>query len=234
MFYILDRATGEAVQGVNERPVPQDARQLTWPTQPFPGGEPFVPEQYPSANDATRPVPFYPTGPIFTPTWDRPTIIFPGAVGGGNWAYDSFSLDTGYVYVGYSLIDTAYSERARTGCRKPRARTASTWRAAWPPWTRAPIRSCGASRASGGCRSAPGCSSTAGRLLFQGRPDGALAAMDDATGHELWTWQCGAGANTCPISYEIDGEQYIAILAGGEWEPLGPPPPTATTCGRSS
>ena len=67
--------------------------------------------------------------------------------------------------------------------------------------------------------------STAGRLLFQGRPDGTLAAMDDATGEELWTWQCGAGANTCPISYEIDGEQYIAILAGGEWEPIGPAHP---------
>ena len=66
---------------------------------------------------------------------------------------------------------------------------------------------------------------TAGRLLFQGRPDGTLAAMDDATGEELWTWQCGAGANTCPISYEIDGEQYIAILAGGEWEPVGPATP---------
>ncbi len=49
--------------------------------------------------------------------------------------------------------------------------------------------------------------------------------MDDATGEELWTWQCGAGANTYPISYEIDGEQYIAIFAGGDWEPIGPATP---------
>lgn len=224
MFYILDRVTGEPVHGVEERPVPQDPRQKTWLTQPFPGGEPFVPEQAPSYRDATRPVPFYPAGPIFTPAWDRPTIIFPGAVGGGNWAYDSFSLDTGYVYVGYSLIDTAYSN-ARGGLGstpRPYGEYMAGGLAAVDPRTntvvwRKPNRwwlSLGT-----------GILSTAGRLLFQGRPDGTLVAMDDATGEELWSWQCGAGANTCPISYEVDGEQYVAIFAGGEWEPVGPATP---------
>ena len=66
---------------------------------------------------------------------------------------------------------------------------------------------------------------TAGRLLFQGRPDGTLVASDDATGERLWTWQCGAGVNTNPISYEVDGEQYIAVFAGGGWEPVGPATP---------
>jgi PQQ-dependent dehydrogenase (methanol/ethanol family) len=224
MFYILDRATGEPVQGVEERPVPQDARQLTWPTQPFPDGEPFVPEQHPNASDATRPVPFYPTGPLFTPTWDRPTIIFPGAVGGGNWAYDSFSLDTGYVYVGYSLIDTAYSngQNGLTETPRPYGEYMAGGLAAMDPRTNTVVwRRPNKWWLSLGT----GVLSTAGRLLFQGRPDGTLAAMDDATGEELWTWQCGAGANTCPISYEIDGEQYIAILAGGEWEPVGPATP---------
>ena len=224
MFYILDRATGEPVQGVEERPVPQDSRQLTWPTQPFPNGEPFVPEQHPSDDDATRPVPFYPKGPIFTPAWDRPTIIFPGAVGGGNWAYDSFSLDTGYVYVGYSLIDTAYSN-ARNGLQstpRPYGEGMAGGLAAMDPRTNTVVwRKPGKWWLSLGT----GVLSTAGRLLFQGRPDGTLAALDDATGEELWTWQCGAGANTCPISYEIAGEQYIAILAGGEWEPVGPATP---------
>src|SRR4051794_29211138 len=41
MYYILDRATGKPVHGMTERPVPQEPRQKTWPTQPFPGGEPF-------------------------------------------------------------------------------------------------------------------------------------------------------------------------------------------------
>jgi alcohol dehydrogenase (cytochrome c) len=221
MFYVLDRATGEPVHGVEERPVPQDSRQLTWPTQPFPGGETFVPEQYPSDRDATRPVPFYRKGPLFTPTWDRPTIIFPGAVGGGNWAYDSFSLNTGYVYVGYSLIDTAYSngQDGLSQTPRPYGEDLAGGLAAVDPRTNTVVwRKPNKWWLSLGT----GLLTTAGRLIFQGRPDGTLAAMDDATGEELWTWQCGAGANTCPISYEIDGEQYIAIFAGGEWEPLGP------------
>jgi PQQ-dependent dehydrogenase (methanol/ethanol family) len=224
MFYILDRVTGEPVQGVEERPVPQDPRQLTWPTQPFPGGEPFVPEQFPSYHDATRAVPFYPAGPIFTPAWDRPTIIFPGAVGGGNWAYDSFSLDTGYVYVGYSLIDTAYSNGAGGLGTTPRpyGEYMAGGLAAVDPRTNTVVwRKPNQWWLSLGT----GILSTAGRLLFQGRPDGTLVAMDDATGAELWSWQCGAGANTCPITYEVDGEQYVAILAGGEWEPVGPATP---------
>ena len=155
------------------------------------------------------------------PIWDRPTIIFPGAVGGGNWALRLLQPGHRLVYVGYSLIDTAYSN-ARNGLSStprpygeymagglaavdPRTNTVA-WRRPSKWWL-----SLGT-----------GILSTAGRLLFQGRPDGILAAMDDTTGEELWTWQCGAGVNTCPISYEIDGEQYIAILAGGKWEPIRP------------
>ncbi len=221
MFYILDRVTGDCVQGVEERPVPQDPRQITWPTQPFPGGEPFVPHQYPSYADATRPVPFYPWGGIFTPAWDRATIIFPGAIGGGNWAYDSFSPSTGYVYVGYSLVNTAYSnaDGGRVNTARPLGEYMAGGIAAVDPRTNTVIwRKPNQWWLSIGT----GILSTAGRLLFQGRPDGTLAAMDDSTGEELWTWQCGAGANTNPISYEVDGEQYIAVFAGGAWEPVGP------------
>ncbi|MBV9451437.1 MAG: PQQ-binding-like beta-propeller repeat protein [Streptosporangiaceae bacterium] len=192
-----------------------------------------MPEQFPSYRDATRPVPFYPAGPIFTPAWDRPTIIFPGAVGGGNWAYDSFSLDTGYVYVGYSLIDTDYAN-ARGGLGstpRPYGEYMAGGLAAVDPRTSTVVwRKPNKWWLSLGT----GVLSTAGRLLFQGRPDGTLVVMDDATGEELWSWQCGASANTSPIAYEVDGEQYVAIFAGGEWEPVGPPRPTATTCGRSS
>ena len=220
MFYILDRVTGDPVQGVEERPVPQDPRQVTWPTQPFPAGDSFVPQQFPSDGDQTRPVPFYPQGHIFTPAWDRATIIFPGAVGGGNWAYDSFSLDTGYVYVGYSLIDTAYSnaDGGRVNTARPYGEYFGGGLAAMDPRTNTVVWR---KPSQWWLSLGTGVLTTAGRLIFQGRPDGTLAALDDATGEDLWSWQCGAGACTCPISYEIDGEQYIAILAGGEWEPFG-------------
>lgn len=220
MFYILDRTNGDPVQGVEERPVPQDPRQITWPTQPYPHGDPFVPELHPSYADSTRPVPFYPWGSIFTPAWDRATIVFPGAVGGGNWAYDSFSPATGHVYVGYSLINTAYSnaEGGRVNTARPYGEYMSGGLAAIDPRTNTLVwRQPNQWWLSLGT----GILSTAGRLLFQGRPDGNLTAMDDSTGREVWSWQCGAGVNTNPISYEVDGEQYIAVFAGGGWEPVG-------------
>jgi hypothetical protein len=57
--------------------------------------------------------------------------------------------------------------------------------------------------------------STAAGLLFQGQGDGLLVARDAMTGEVLWQFQTGAGADAPVSTYEVDGEQYIAILAGG-------------------
>jgi glucose dehydrogenase len=56
---------------------------------------------------------------------------------------------------------------------------------------------------------------TAGGLVFIGEGNGQLDAIDAASGKLLWQYQCNAGANAPPISYEIDGVQYVAIAAGG-------------------
>ena len=57
--------------------------------------------------------------------------------------------------------------------------------------------------------------STAGGLLFHGESDGNLVAYDIKTGEELWKFQTGAGANAPASTYSVNGEQYVAILAGG-------------------
>ncbi len=62
---------------------------------------------------------------------------------------------------------------------------------------------------------------TASDLLFIGQPDGNLLALDARNGDELWRFQTGAAISASPISYEIDGEQYIAIYAGGTGIPYG-------------
>ncbi|SEG82692.1 quinoprotein glucose dehydrogenase [Actinacidiphila yanglinensis] len=218
MFYILDRHTGEGIHGIEERPVPQQAEQLTWPTQPYPGGEPFVPASFPTPENTTRPVPFYPNGGRFTPFWDRATIVYPGAGGGADWGAYSFSESTGYIYAGYGLINSSYSNThgGRVNTARPLGQYNSGGFAAIDPRTNTVVwRRDHPTALSHGT----GFLSTAGRLLFRGSLDGVLSALDDATGEELWTFQCGAGANTCPVSYEIDGEQYIAILAGGNGLP---------------
>ncbi len=60
-----------------------------------------------------------------------------------------------------------------------------------------------------------GALTTAGGLLFHGEPDGNFQAYDARTGQLLWHWQTGAGADAPAITYEVDGEQYVAIATGG-------------------
>jgi outer membrane protein assembly factor BamB len=217
MFYILDRVSGKPVHGITERPVPQEPRQKTWPTQPFPGGEPFV-HQEPRFSDSTRPVPYYPTGKIFTPFWDDATILFPGAGGGADWAHLSFSPYTGQIYVGYGLINSSYSNTngGRVNTARPYGEYFSGGLVAVDPHSNRPVW-----RKEGDWSLAHGNGilTTAGRVMFQGGPDGVLVAMDDSNGRVLWTWQTGAGVHTSPISYSIDGEQYIAVFAGGNGLP---------------
>ncbi|OYU77571.1 MAG: hypothetical protein CFE45_30875 [Burkholderiales bacterium PBB5] len=66
--------------------------------------------------------------------------------------------------------------------------------------------------------------STASNLLFIGQPDGTLLAMDALNGRDLWKFQTGAAINASPIAYEIDGEQYIAVFAGGSGLPFADAP----------
>src|SRR5947209_7642143 len=60
-----------------------------------------------------------------------------------------------------------------------------------------------------------GALATASRLVFHGQPDGNFQAYDARSGDLLWQWQTGAGADAPAITYEVDGEQYVAIAAGG-------------------
>jgi alcohol dehydrogenase (cytochrome c) len=55
---------------------------------------------------------------------------------------------------------------------------------------------------------------TAGGLVFTGDREGYLIAFDDRTGKVLWKFQTGAPVDAPPISYALDGQQYIAVAAG--------------------
>lgn len=59
-----------------------------------------------------------------------------------------------------------------------------------------------------------GVMTTAGGLVFTGTPEGFLKAFDAKTGEELWKFQTGSGIVGCPVTWEMDGEQYIAVPSG--------------------
>jgi len=56
---------------------------------------------------------------------------------------------------------------------------------------------------------------TAGGLVFAGEGNGWFRAYSAKTGARLWQYQAGAGVNAPPISYTVNGTQYIAVAAGG-------------------
>ena len=56
--------------------------------------------------------------------------------------------------------------------------------------------------------------STAGGLVVAGDPEGNFFALDDRSGEKLWSFQTGSGHRGGPISYAVDGKQYIATPSG--------------------
>jgi alcohol dehydrogenase (cytochrome c) len=60
---------------------------------------------------------------------------------------------------------------------------------------------------------------TAGNLVLFGLPDGTFAAYDAKTLKELWSFNVGTGINAPPITYSVNGKQYIAVLVGSRQAP---------------
>jgi len=55
---------------------------------------------------------------------------------------------------------------------------------------------------------------TAGGLVFTGTPEGYLKAFDDKTGEEVWKFNCGSGIVAPPVTWTMDGQQYIGVSVG--------------------
>ena len=225
MYFILDRRDGTAPLGIDELPVPQEPRQKTWPTQPFPRQGPWTetsvvdqPLGTAVPGDPNRAVPNYVRGSLYTPHWDVPILSIPGHGGGADWNHQSYSHSTGLVYTGFGYVAAAHSlTESSNGLRPPGeyqtggivAVDPSTnlvrWRKHMPY-----------SLAHGN-----GILTTGSDLLFIGQPDGNLLCLDARNGRELWRFQAGAAISSSPIMYEVDGQQYLAVYAGGTGIPYG-------------
>jgi len=234
--YVLDRLDGSAPLGIDEVPVPTDARQASWPTQPRPrqGGWTehcaiWEPLGGPVPGHPARAVPNYPRGCLYAPHWDgKPVLSFPGHGGGADWNHFSFSQNTKLMYTGMGYVGASHSiNEGSNGLRPPGeymtgavvavdvATNTVRWKKPMPY-----------SLAHGN-----GILTTASDLLFIGQPDGNLIAMDATNGRELWRFQTGAAISASPITYQVDGEQYVAILAQGTGIPYGTSAATGVTLG---
>ena len=64
-----------------------------------------------------------------------------------------------------------------------------------------------------------GALATAGNLVFLGQSDGTFSAHDATTLKELWSFNAGTGINAPPITYSVNGKQYVAVLVGSKQPP---------------
>ncbi len=87
--YILDRATGKPLLGIDERAVPQEPRQATAATQPYPRGDAIVPQEIEIVPEGADLVPgtgdIKNHGRIFTPYFTDQIMVKPATMGGANW-----------------------------------------------------------------------------------------------------------------------------------------------------
>jgi alcohol dehydrogenase (cytochrome c) len=218
--YILDRETGQPLIGIEERPVPQEPRQATAATQPYPIGDAIVPQHVDIAPEGFELVN---QGRIFTPFHgDKGLIASPSLYGGANWPPSSYdparhllfvcASDVAGNFIGgdrdftippdgqhYEGGVVGFAPLPRTGIFAAVDVTTNklAWRQRWPEQ----------------CYS--GSLATAGGLVFVGRNDGRLTALDSDTGSKLWEFQTGAGMNAPATTFEHGGKQYVVALSAG-------------------
>jgi quinohemoprotein ethanol dehydrogenase len=200
-FYVLDRATGEFLSG---KPF---VSGITWasgldpktgrPIEPPDNTKPAIVSPAPDGAHNWNPMAFSPaTGLVYLPAKTGTQSLH---VPDTNWKYnpDRNNLGRAPLYEG-PLADKLKSMPRPTGellAWDPVAQRAA-WHAKYPV-------------AVGG-----GVLATAGNLVFQGRADGILAAYRATDGKQLWTFDAGTGIMAPPVTYQVDGIQYVSVLAG--------------------
>ncbi len=206
-FYVLDRVTGELLSA-------EKFGHVTWATH---------------VDMATgRPV----ESEFADYQKNGGSYLWPSPFGAHNWQPMSYSQKTGYIYIPVQSFPAYFTgqkevryleNRWNTGVDLNEIRGPQSWVAgravmdalvygelvAWDPikneraWTvRHPKPSNG------------GTLSTAGNLVFQGTWDGVFTAYDAANGDPLWQYQSDSAILAGPITYELDGDQYVAVAQG--------------------
>jgi outer membrane protein assembly factor BamB len=149
---------------------------------------------------------------MYTPVWTDSKIAQPSA--SGDWAPGAYDPRTGYMFFTTGVSTRKFSTNGRVGVPGTREYgliTALDSRTNKQVWQKEVPYLAGFGS---------GVLATAGGLLFHGGSDGFFRAYDSKTGEELWRFQTGFGADAPAATYEIGGEQYVAIAAGGSRDGL--------------
>lgn len=209
-YYVIDRVTGELISAKN-----------------------YVPVNWADSVDVK-------TGrPVVSPQGnykDSPKFIFPSNAGGHNWPPMSFSPQTGLAYIptldmgmvyaaiepyqyrpGYDNSHIRYGytpemEKAYAAQEKRWPKKEGALLKAWDPVSQKEIWRAKTDENSfgGTC----GVLSTDGKLVFNGTMSGNIVVFHAETGKKLKEIFVGTAVMAAPMSYAIDGEQYIAVMAG--------------------
>ena len=206
-FYVIDRETGA-----------------------FISAEPFVPVTWADGVDQETGRPNIVPEAFYHNT-GKPWEGTPGPMGAHNWHSMSFDPETGLVYLpaqvlGFPYIsDEAFEASELTvnlgvdlkaiglpndqAVRDTVRRSLGGHLLAWDPVAQKEVW-----RVEHGGPWNGGTLATAGGLVFQGDRNGDFSAYKSETGEKLWSQSVQTGVVAAPVTYELDGEQYVAILAG--------------------
>lgn len=158
---------------------------------------------------------------MFAPPTVEGVRVAPGAGGGVNWSPTSYDPSRGIVYVAGLHMPFTYRKVTNAGADGASDVSYSAFEPAkeenYGLLTALDLKNKGKILWQ---QKTPeilvgGVLATRGGLVFTGEGNGNLSAFDATTGARLWQFNCGAGVNAPPISYELDGKQYIAVAAGG-------------------
>jgi PQQ-dependent dehydrogenase (methanol/ethanol family) len=196
-FYVIDRQSGELLSA-----------------------EPYVEVTWASHVDPKSGKPVEVPGQDFR---EGLRFVKPTFFGGHNWQPMSFNPDTGLVYIPAQEVLGAYRRDPAFRVQDGEFNVGTdlnVFAAFGPPsanghllaWD--PVRQREAWRVPLGMPWNGGTLTTAGNLVFQGTADGRFVAYSADEGRTLWVSHTGTGVIAAPITYEIDGVQYVSVMAG--------------------
>ena len=163
---------------------------------------------------------FVPQKNLFAKATKEGTVLYPGILGGSNWSPSALDErnQTSFVAGIHSPIKyTLVEEPAKNGA--PAIRYASSEPTKDPRWGVLSAIDLTSGKMRWQVKTEQplmgGLLATSSDLLFMGEGSGNFNAYSSNTGELLWQAKVDAGVNAPPISYEIDGVQYVAVVAGG-------------------